>query len=81
MITRTQCRMARGALGWSIRDLAREVGFSFNAIGSYELGQDCRASTLLKIERAFKSRGIVFAEDGLTVTAPAAREKELDRVA
>ena len=63
MIEREQVRMARAALGWGVRDLAAKIGVTANTVSRYENGADAFASTLLKIETAFKEAGITFLDD------------------
>lgn len=60
-----QCRMARAALLWGIRDLARKVGVSPNTIARFEHDDILRSSTVAAIERILESAGIEFiAENG-----------------
>ena len=35
-MTPTQCRMARAALGWSLKDLARHADLSISTINTFE---------------------------------------------
>ena len=63
MITREQVKMARGALGWGVRDLAKKTGVAANTINRFENGTDSRGSTLKKIQRAFEEAGIVFIDE------------------
>lgn len=74
MITARQCKMARGALDLSLRQVAEEVGVNINTIIRFEAGGDPRSSIRDKIERVFTNAGIVFHADGRTVTD--AREAE-----
>lgn len=69
MLCRTQIRMARCALGMSIRELSRAVGISANALGGIENGRtDPRRTTLAAIERIFESEGVEFARDGARIS-------------
>ncbi|MDA1091465.1 MAG: helix-turn-helix transcriptional regulator [Proteobacteria bacterium] len=52
--------MARAALGWGVRDLAKKTGISANTISRFENGTDARGSTLRKIQRALEDSGILF---------------------
>ena len=63
MIGREQVRMARAALGWSVRHLAAKIGVAPNTVSRYENGADAFGSTLLKFETAFKEAGITFLDD------------------
>ncbi len=52
--------MARAALGWGVRDLAREAGVSANTISRYENGYDALGETLKKMQRALEAGGVTF---------------------
>ncbi|MGE0095982.1 MAG: helix-turn-helix domain-containing protein [Alphaproteobacteria bacterium] len=56
--------MARAALNWSMRDLAREAGVSVNTISRYENGTDAMGDTLTRIQRCFEAAGLAFLGDG-----------------
>jgi transcriptional regulator with XRE-family HTH domain len=59
-----QIRAARALLGWSRMDLARVTGLSPSTIKSLEKGQrDVKASTLMKLSRAFECHGVRFIRD------------------
>ena len=59
-----QIRAARALLGWSRMDLARVAGLSPSTIKSLEMGQhDVKASTLMKLSRAFECHGVRFIRD------------------
>ncbi|MCX7355252.1 MAG: helix-turn-helix transcriptional regulator [Alphaproteobacteria bacterium] len=62
MVTREQVRMARAALDWTVRDLAREAGVSANTVSRYENGTDAMGDTLMRFRRAFESAGILFID-------------------
>ncbi len=63
MVTREQVRMARGALGWSVKALSERAGVVANTVSRYENGSDALASTLSKIRRAFEDEGIIFIDE------------------
>lgn len=63
MVTREQVRMARAALNWSMRDLAREAGVSANTVSRYENGTDAMGDTLTRIRRCFEAAGLVFLDE------------------
>ena len=66
MITATQCRMARAALGWTTRELGARSGASFMTIVRFEKGgkgSDLRMSSLKKLEDAFAKAGFVFPDE------------------
>ena len=60
MITRLQVRMARTALGWGVRDLARKVGVSPTTVTRFENGAHTRADTLGQIQDVLERAGIIF---------------------
>lgn len=64
MITSVQVKMARAALGWGVRDLARVAGVTANTISRYENGADALGGTLTKIQKALEAEGIMFIDDG-----------------
>jgi len=65
MLTADQARMARAALKWGIRDVAKKTGLSTKTIHQVEKGADAYASTLATIRAAFEKAGIDFiAENG-----------------
>jgi len=57
--------MARVALGWGTRDLARNADVSPDTIARLERGEQLKNSTIDVIRLAFEAAGIVFiAENG-----------------
>jgi transcriptional regulator with XRE-family HTH domain len=60
MITRLQVRMARTALGWGVRDLARKAGVSPTTVTRFENGADARVETLRQIQDVLERAGIIF---------------------
>jgi transcriptional regulator with XRE-family HTH domain len=60
MITRSQVRMARAALGWGVRELAKETGLAANTVSRFENGSGARAETLRLIQNALERGGIIF---------------------
>ncbi len=60
MITRLQMRMARAALGWGVRDLAKAAGVSPNTVSRFENGAGARADTLQHLQEVLERAGIVF---------------------
>ena len=63
MIIRVQVRMARAALGWSVRELASRAGLAANTVSRYENGTDAYGETLTKIQRAREQAGIIFIDE------------------
>lgn len=65
MIRPEQVRSARGLLGWTQEELARESGVSVNSLRGFENGRtDMRSKTLARIERALRRGGVLFLDDG-----------------
>jgi DNA-binding XRE family transcriptional regulator len=65
MLTVTQCKMARAALGWGVRDLALAAGVSANTVVRFENGRvAANQATLTVIRLAFEKAGIRFTADG-----------------
>ena len=60
MITRLQVRMARTALGWGVRDLARKAGVSPTTVTRFENGAHTRVDTLGQIQEVLERAGIIF---------------------
>jgi len=67
MLTKAQCRAARGLLGWTQQDLASAAGISKTAVINFERGlSDIKSETLRQIRRAFESGNVQFGElDGV----------------
>jgi len=55
-----QSKMARVALGWGTRDLARQAGVSPDTVARFERGEHLRATTVATIQAAFEEAGIDF---------------------
>jgi ribosome-binding protein aMBF1 (putative translation factor) len=68
MITGTQIRMARAAIGWSAERLAEECGLSPGSIRSAErfdeMPEKMQAGNLLAIKTALEKSGVEFNADG-----------------
>ena len=60
MITRLQVRMARTALGWGVRDLARKAGVSPTTVTRFENGAHTRVDTLGQMQEVLERAGILF---------------------
>lgn len=74
MMTNIQSRMARGALGWSIDDLAREAKVGRTTIFNFESGKsEPIHATREAIQRAFERAGVEFIDNGCRYEP---REKE-----
>ena len=69
----SQSKMARVALGWGVRELAKRVGVSPDTIARLERGEQLKGSTLQAIKSAFEAAGIEFIPEnggGPGVRAP-----------
>jgi transcriptional regulator with XRE-family HTH domain len=60
MITRSQIRMARAALGWGVRDLGKRAGIAANTVSRFENGMGTTVATLAQMQTALEKAGIVF---------------------
>ena len=52
--------MARTALGWGVRDLARKAGVSPTTVTRFENGAHTRVDTLGQIQDVLERAGIIF---------------------
>lgn len=65
MITGLQSKMARVAVGWGVRDLARAASISPNTVARLERGEVLKPATLAAIRAALEAAGVAFiAENG-----------------
>jgi transcriptional regulator with XRE-family HTH domain len=55
-----QLRMARAAVGWGVRELAKKAGVTANTVTRIENGADAKQSTLEALRRALEAGGIEF---------------------
>ena len=63
-VTSAQVRMARGALNWTVRDLAKAAGLHRNTITNIEVGRFAGdPDTLMSIERVLTAAGIEFIKE------------------
>ncbi len=59
-MTPVQCKMARVALGWGIRDLAKHAGVSPDTVARLERGERLRDATIEAIQAPFEKAGLEF---------------------
>ncbi|WP_136621850.1 MULTISPECIES: helix-turn-helix domain-containing protein [Mesorhizobium] len=60
-----QCKMARVALGWGVRELAEVAQVATQTITRLEKGDRLKAKTVAAIRAAFEAAGIEFiAQNG-----------------
>ena len=64
MLTATQCKMARAAFDWRVRDLADAAGLNVNTVARFESGKKANASTPKLIRQAFEAVGVEFTDNG-----------------
>jgi transcriptional regulator with XRE-family HTH domain len=57
-----QCFVARSALEWSVRHLARESGVSAHTVANFERGAVLKASTVEVIQRTLEKAGVIFID-------------------
>lgn len=62
-----QCRMARAALGWGVRDLAAAAKVATDTVARFERGEELKERTVEAIQAALEAAGVVFLADGETV--------------
>jgi transcriptional regulator with XRE-family HTH domain len=70
-----QLRMARAAVGWGVRELAKEAGVTANTITRIENGADAKQSTIERLRSALEAAGIEFTngdQPGVRLTRAAA---------
>lgn len=58
-----QCRMARAALGWSVRELASQAKVAIDTIARFERGDELKERTVDAIRTALEVGGIEFIEE------------------
>lgn len=64
MISSAQCRAARGLIGWSQQDLAKEASVGVVTVHQLEAGvSQPRHATLDVIKRAFEAAGVEFIDE------------------
>ena len=66
MITVIQCKMARSALGWGVRELAKRAHLGVATVVRFESGtSESNASTMALIQQAFETAGVRFTGGGV----------------
>src|SRR5262245_23653259 len=74
-----QLRMARAAIGWGVRELAKKAGVTANTVTRIENGADAKQSTIDALQRALEAAGIEFTngnQPGVRLTKAAAAPAE-----
>ena len=70
-----QLRMARAAVGWGVRELAKRAGITANTVTRIENGADAKQSTIDALQRALEAAGVEFTDGdqpGVRLTKAAA---------
>ena len=55
-----QLRMARAAIGWGVRELAKRAGVTANTVTRIENGADAKQSTMDRLQHALEEAGVEF---------------------
>ena len=55
-----QLRMARAAIGWGVRELAKRAGVTANTVTRIENGADAKQSTMDRLQSALEAAGVEF---------------------
>src|ERR1700681_795832 len=55
-----QLLMARAAVGWGVRELAKKAGITANTVTRIENGADAKQSTMDALQRALEAAGVEF---------------------
>ncbi|MBK3800578.1 helix-turn-helix domain-containing protein [Azospirillum brasilense] len=58
-----QCKLARTALGWGVRDVAARTGMSPATITRFERGDQLRDRTVATLRHLFESNGLEFIDE------------------
>jgi transcriptional regulator with XRE-family HTH domain len=70
-----QLRMARAAVGWGVRELAKKAGVTANTVTRIENGADAKQSTMDRLQSALEGAGVEFTngdQPGVRLTKAAA---------
>jgi transcriptional regulator with XRE-family HTH domain len=57
-----QCRMARAAIGWGVRELAAAAKVSIDTVARFERGDELKERTVEAMQRALEAAGIEFMD-------------------
>ena len=58
-----QLKMARAAVGWGVRELAKKAGVTANTVTRIENGADAKQSTMDRLQHALEAAGIEFVQE------------------
>jgi transcriptional regulator with XRE-family HTH domain len=59
--------MARTAIGWGVRDLARAAKVSPDTVARFERGESLKQITVLNLVNVFEKAGIQFIPNGVII--------------
>lgn len=59
-----QCRMARVALSWGVRDLADAAKVSTNTVTRFEGGEELKERTVNALQDALEAAGAILIDTG-----------------
>ncbi|WP_394107665.1 helix-turn-helix domain-containing protein [Xanthobacter autotrophicus] len=63
MMLAVQSRMARAAVGWGVRELAKAAGVSVDTVSRLEKGETLLPRTVEAIQIALEMAGVEFIEE------------------
>jgi len=58
-----QCRMARAALGFGVRELAAAAKVSIDTVARFERGAELKERTIEALQRALEAAGVEFIRE------------------
>jgi transcriptional regulator with XRE-family HTH domain len=58
-----QLKMARAAVGWGVRELAKKAGVTANTVTRIENGADAKQSTIDRLQHALEAADIEFIQE------------------
>lgn len=64
MLSPATLRAMRGALNWSLRDLATKAGVAVGTVLTMEKGQQVSTRSIQRVRRAFRLHGVSVRQDG-----------------
>jgi transcriptional regulator with XRE-family HTH domain len=74
-----QVKMARAAVGWGVRDLAKEAGVTANTVTRIENGADAKQSTMDRLQQALEAAGVEFIDENGGGPGVRLRQRQLKR--
>ena len=63
IFTALQCRMARAALGWGVRELAAAAKVSTDTVARFERGDELKERTIEALRRTLEAAGVKFIDE------------------